>query len=76
VIRFLWAEGILGVQTHQRMCAQYGDNAIFHKVVYEWIEMSKNGCVCVTDVGHPGCPTTQNEERARELILQNTRSDG
>jgi hypothetical protein len=45
--------------------------------VYEWIEMFKIGCMSVTDAEHSGCPTTatttQNEERARELILQNRR---
>jgi hypothetical protein len=45
--------------------------------MYEWIEMIKNGCMSVTDAECPGRPTTatavQNEERARELILQNRR---
>jgi hypothetical protein len=45
--------------------------------VYEWIEMFKNGHMSVTDavrLGHPTTATTiQNEERARELILQNRR---
>jgi hypothetical protein len=41
--------------------------------VYEWIEMFKNGRTSVTDAEHLGHPTTttQNEERARKLILQN-----
>jgi hypothetical protein len=39
VIRLLWAEGVAGGQIHQRMCAQYGDNALSRRVVYEWIEM-------------------------------------
>jgi hypothetical protein len=46
--------------------------------VYDWIEMFKNGHTRVTDAEHSGHPTTattaQNEERARELILQNRRS--
>jgi hypothetical protein len=39
---FLWSEGIPGEQIHQGTCAQYGDNAVSHRVVYEWIEMFKN----------------------------------
>jgi hypothetical protein len=45
--------------------------------VYEWVEMFKNGCMNVTDTERSGHPTiattTQNEEGARELILQNRR---
>jgi hypothetical protein len=59
------------------MCAQYGDNALSHRFVYEWIEMFKNGRTSVTDAECSGHPTTatiaQNEEGARELILQNRR---
>jgi hypothetical protein len=38
--------------------------------VYDWIEMLKNGRTSLTDAERSGCPTTQNEERVRELILQ------
>jgi hypothetical protein len=59
------------------MCDQYGNNAVTRRVVYEGIEMFKNGHTSVTDAECLGCPTTattaQNEERARELILQNRR---
>jgi transposase len=45
--------------------------------VYEWIEMFKNGRTSVLGAERSGHPTTdttaQNEERARELILQNRR---
>jgi hypothetical protein len=40
------------------------DNALSRRVVYEWIEMFKNGCTSVTDA---------DEESTRELILQNRR---
>jgi hypothetical protein len=49
------------------MCDQYGGNALSHRVVDEWIEMFKNGCMSVTDaecLGHPITATTT-------LILQN-----
>jgi hypothetical protein len=74
---FLWEEGVPGEQIHQCMCAQYGDNAVSCRVVYEWIEMFKNDHMSVTDAERLGRPTTattaQNEERSRELILQNRR---
>jgi hypothetical protein len=75
VIGFLWAEGVPGGQIHQRMCAQYGDNALSRRVVYERIKMFKNGRRSVTDAecsGHPAT-TAQNEERAKEMSLQNRR---
>ena len=39
VIRFLWAEGVPGAYIHLRMCAQYRDNVLSRRIVYEWIEM-------------------------------------
>jgi hypothetical protein len=78
VIRFLWAEVVPGGQIHQRICAQYGNNSLSRRVVCEWIKMFKNGRTCVTDAERSGHPTTdttaRNEERARELILQNRRA--
>jgi hypothetical protein len=66
VIKFLWAESVPGGQIHQRLCAQYGDNAISHRVVYQWTEMFKNGRTSVDDAEHSSHPTTatiaQNEE--------------
>jgi transposase len=66
VIRFSWTEGVLDAQIHHCMCAQNGDNALSHKVVYEWIEIFKNGLTNVTDAecsGHPTTATTaQNQE--------------
>jgi hypothetical protein len=67
----LWAEGVPGGQIHQRMYVQYGDNALSRRVMYECIEMLKNGRMSVTDAersGHPTRATTvQNEEG---LILE------
>jgi len=76
VTRFLWAEGVLGAQIHLRMCAQYGDKVLSHRIVCEWIEMFENGRTSV------GCralrspataTTTRNEERTLELIHENRR---
>jgi len=49
VIRFLWAEGVLGAQIHLRMCAEYGYKVISCRIAYEWIEMFENGHTSVTD---------------------------
>jgi hypothetical protein len=77
VIHYLWVEGVPGGQIHQRMCAQYEDSVLSCRVVYKWIEMFKNSCMSVTDAECSGCTVTttiaQNEERARELFLQNRR---
>jgi hypothetical protein len=40
VIRFLWAEGVLGAQIHIRMYAQYGDKFLSHRIMYD------NGLKC------------------------------
>jgi hypothetical protein len=40
------------------------------RVMYKWVEVFKNGHMSVTDTT---ATTAQNEERARELILQNRR---
>jgi hypothetical protein len=73
VISFLWAGSLPGGQINQNMCAQYGDNALPHRVVYEWNKMFENGHMSATDVecsSHPTTATTaQTEERAREQIL-------
>ena len=77
VIRFLWAEGVLGAQIYLRMCAEYGDKVLSRRIVYEWIEMFENGRTSVTDAersGHPAtATTTRNEERTLELISVNRR---
>jgi len=77
VIRFLWAEGVLGAQIHLHMCTQYGDKVLSHRIVYEWIEMFENGRKSVTDAGRFGRPATattmRNEERTLELIHENRR---
>ncbi|KAJ4448518.1 hypothetical protein ANN_10536 [Periplaneta americana] len=42
VTRFLWAGSVSGSQTHQRMCAQYGDIALLCRVIYKWIKKFEN----------------------------------
>jgi hypothetical protein len=71
LVHYLWVEGVPGGQINQRMCAQYEDNALSCRVVYEWIEIFKNSCTSVTDAECSVTATTaQNEEGARELFLQ------
>ena len=36
VVQFLWSEGSSGTKIHQRLLAQYGDNALSKTTVYEW----------------------------------------
>jgi hypothetical protein len=58
VIHFLWAAGVPGAQIHLRMCAQYGDNVLSHRIVYEWTEMFKKGRTSVTDAERSGRQAT------------------
>jgi hypothetical protein len=48
------------------MRAWYGANAVSYRVVYEWVEILKNGHMSVTDAEHSGhrttATTTQNDE--------------
>ena len=63
VIRFLWAEGVKGAEIHTHLCTQYGDNALPRRsVVYEWIEMFKNGRTSVMDAEHSGRPSTSTTD--------------
>jgi len=77
VIRFLWAEGVKGVEIHARLCTQYGDNALTRRSVYEWIEMFKNGRRSVMDAERSGRPSTSTNdeklEEARAIILTDRR---
>jgi len=77
IIRFLWAEGVPGAQIHLRMSAQYGNKVLSRRIVYEWIEMFKNGRMSVTDAERSERPatatTTRNEEGTLELIHENRR---
>jgi hypothetical protein len=48
------------------MCAQYGDNALSCRVVYEWTEMFKDGFTSVTDAEHLGRPTTATTDFSKQ----------
>jgi hypothetical protein len=41
--------GLKGVEIHTRICAQYGDNALLQRSVYEWTDMFKEGRPSATD---------------------------
>ena len=42
VIRFLWSEGSPGAKIHKRLLAQYGDNAVSKRTVYEYNQQCKD----------------------------------
>ena len=58
VVRFLWSEGSSGTKIHQRLLAQYGDNALSKTTVYEWIEKFKTGWTSVKHAEGAGRPST------------------
>jgi len=66
VICFLWAEGVPGTQIHLRMCGQYGDKVLSHRIVYERIEIFENGRTSVTDAERSGHPATATTTRKKE----------
>ena len=63
-MRFLWAEGVKPVEIHRRMLAQYGQNTMSQRKVYEWVEKFKSGRTCVTDEGRSGLPSTSRSRKA------------
>ena len=77
VIQFLWLEGVPGAEIHRRLSTQYGDNALPHRSVYEWIEKFKNGRTNMTHDEGAGRPSTstidEKIQQAREMVLANRR---
>ena len=77
VVRFLWSEGSSGTKIHQRLLAQYGDNALSKTTVYEWIEKFKTGRTSVKHAEGAERPSTSTSEekieQAQQMILANRR---
>ena len=73
----MWSEGIPGAEIHQWLLAQYGDNSISRRGVYEWIEKFKDGRTSVTHQEGAGRLRTStgpnNVNRVNEMVLQNRR---
>ena len=73
VVQFLWSEGSSGAETHKRLLAQYGDNALSKRTVHEWIEKFKNGRTSVKHAEGAGRPLTstseEKTEQAQQMIL-------
>ena len=73
VVRFLWSEGSSGTKIHQRLLAQYGDNALSKTTVYEWIEKFKTGRTSLKHAEGAGRPSTSTSEekieQAQQMIL-------
>ena len=70
VIRFLWSEGLPEVEIHKRLLAQYGDNALSKRTVYEWIEKFKSGRTNVKHAEGAGRPSTSTSEAKTEQVQQ------
>uniref|UniRef100_A0A7M4EMQ5 Mos1 transposase HTH domain-containing protein n=1 Tax=Crocodylus porosus TaxID=8502 RepID=A0A7M4EMQ5_CROPO len=62
VIRFLWAEGVPPSEIHRRIVAQYGENCLAQRKVYEWVEKFKHGRTSVVDEPRTGRPNTATTE--------------
>jgi hypothetical protein len=77
VIRFLWSEGVPRAEIHRRLSAQYGDNALPWRSVYEWIEKFQHVRTSVKDEKRAGRQSTSitdsNVEDARAMIMENRR---
>ena len=71
VVRFLWSEGSSGTKIHQRLLAQYGDNALSKTTVYEWIEKFKTGRTSVKHAEGAGRPSTSTSEEKIERPVLN-----
>ena len=66
VVRFLWSEGSPWAEIHKRLLAQYGDNALSKRTVYECIEKFKSGRTRVKHSEGAGCPSTSTSEEKTE----------
>jgi len=75
VICFLWSEGVTGAEIHRRLSAQYGDNALPRRSVYEWIEKFQHGRTSVKDEKRAGRTSIIDSivEDAFAVILRNRR---
>jgi len=52
------------VEIHHRMLAQYGQNTMSQRKVYEWVDRFKSGRTRVTDEGLSGRPSTSHSRKA------------
>jgi len=62
VVWFLWAEGVKPVEIHRRMLAEYGQNTMSQRKVYEWVERFKSCRTRVTDEDRSGRPSTSRTQ--------------
>ena len=62
VIRFLWSEGVPGVEIHRTLSTQYRDSALPHRSVYEWIEKFKSGQTNMTHEEGAGLLSTSTTD--------------
>ena len=69
--------GSPGAENHKRLLAQYGDNALSKKTVYEWTEKFKTGRTSVKHAKGGGRSSTYTSEektvQVQQMILANRR---
>jgi hypothetical protein len=63
VVHFLWAEGVISVEIHRRMLAQYGACTMHQRKIYKWMECFKQGRTSVTDESRPDRPLTSRMDQ-------------
>jgi hypothetical protein len=68
---------VQGAEIHTHLCAQYGDNAVSGRSVYEWIEMFKKGWSSLTVAEHSEYLSTPSSSEklveARAMVLEDRR---
>lgn len=61
-------------EIHRRILTQYGDSALPHRGVYEWIEDFKGGRARVThEEGAGRASTSTTDKEIREMVMANRR---
>jgi hypothetical protein len=68
VIRFLFVEDVKPVEMIRRMQAQYGDNCLTSRKIYEWIDHFKKGRTSVYDEERSGRPSTSRTENSVQFV--------
>jgi hypothetical protein len=66
VVRLFSAESDKGVEIHVRLFAQYEENALTRRNIYEWINMFKKGRTRGTDSESSGRPSITTNEGKQE----------
>jgi hypothetical protein len=68
VIRFLFAEGVKPVKIIRRKKAQYSDNCLSRRKIYEWTDPFKKGRTTVCDKERSERPSMSRNESNIQAI--------